>query len=226
MTRGYLRSIAALTAMVGATTTCIANAPAIAESGEVDSGGMHIVASVDRNDVFPAGDDTAVGVPFAHAVKVSGNYSVSLSGVPSVRSGEIAVGYVVGCAVDLSNGITLGIAPAVGASVGIAPSAALTLSMDSSPSVTFAIQPNASVNAGVAGTLQVTLAPGAVTAVVIGAASLDPDATFPYTFGHTNTPLNVSACASPASAMPFVTVRADGASGTAQTTGYGTQFVF
>ncbi|WP_433685490.1 MspA family porin [Nocardia sp. CA-119907] len=125
-----------------------------------------------------------------------------------------------------ARGISIGITPAVGASVGIAPSAALTLSMDSSPSVTFAVQPSVSVNGGIAGTLEVTLAPGAVTAVVIGAASLDQDATFPYTFGHTNTPLNVSACASPASAMPFVTVRADGTSGTAQTTGYGTQFVF
>ncbi|MEV5838303.1 MspA family porin [Nocardia sp. NPDC052112] len=226
MTRGYLRSIAAFTTMVGAATTGIATAPAIAAPGEVDAGGMHIVASVDTSDVFPAGGDTPAGIPFAHAVKVSGNYSVSLSGVSSVRDGEMAVGYVVGCAVDLSNGLSLAITPAVGASMGIAPSAALTLSMDSMPSVTFAVQPSASVNAGLAGTIELTLAPGAVTAVVIGAASLDQDAAFPYTFGHTNTPLSVSSCAAPASAVPFVTVRADGTNGTAQTTGYGPQFTF
>ncbi|MFI6954308.1 MspA family porin [Nocardia sp. NPDC050408] len=223
MTRKYLRSIATLTAIVGA-ATCIAITPADAASGEVDAGGMHVVAAVDMNNVVPAGGDIATGIPFVHAVKVSGNYSVSVDGVSSVRDGEIAIGYLVGCAVDISQGVSIGIAPSVGVSAGIAPELALTLG--DSPSVTVAISPNVGVNASLTGAITVSLAPGNVTAVVIGAASLDQDVTFPYTFGHTNTPLNISGCISPASAMPFVTVRADGTGGTAQTTGYGTEFTF
>lgn len=224
MTRKYLRGTAALTAVVGVATIGIANAPTNAAPGEVDAGGMHIVAAVDTNDVFPAGGDIPTGIPFVHAVKVSGNYSVSVDGVPSVRSGEIAIGYLIGCAVDLSNGVSVGIAPAVGVSAGYAPSVALTLG--SSPSLTIAAQPNVGVNAGIAGSIQVTLAPGNVTAAIIGVASLDQDVTFPYTYGHTNTPLNISSCMTPASAMPFITVRTDGTNGSAQTTGYGTQFTF
>lgn len=223
MTRKYLRIIASLTAIVGA-ATCIANAPADAAPGEAGAGGMHLVAAVDVNNLVPAGDEVSQGIPFVHAAKVSGDYSVSVSGGSSVRDGEIAIGYLIGCAVDISEGVTIGIAPSVGVSAGIAPSLALTLG--DSTSVTVAIQPSFGVNAGLAGAISVTVVPGRVTAVVIGAASLDEDATYPYTFSHTNTPLNLSGCLSPASAMPFVTARVDGTNGTAQTTGYGTQFTF
>ncbi|WSF99200.1 MspA family porin [Nocardia vinacea] len=185
---------------------------------------MHLVAAVDVSNVVPAGGDVAQGIPFVHAVKVSGDYSVSVDGGPSVRDGEIAIGYLIGCAVDIADGISIGIAPSIGVSAGIAPSLALTLG--DSTSVTVAIQPNVGVNAGLAGAISVNLAPGTVTAVVIGAASLDEDAEYPYIFSHTNTPLNISGCLSPASAMPFVTARVDGTNGTAQTTGYGTQFTF
>ncbi|WP_433524243.1 MspA family porin [Nocardia pseudovaccinii] len=209
--------------MIGA-ATCIANAPAEAAPGEAGAGGMHLVAAVDVNNFALAGDDVTQGIPFVHAAKVSGDYSVSVSGGSTVRDGEIAIGYLIGCAVDISEGVTIGIAPSVGVSAGIAPSLALTLG--DSTSVTVAIQPSFGVNAGLAGAISVTVVPGRVTAAVIGAASLDQDAAFPYTFSHTNTPLNVNGCLSPASAMPFVTARVDGINGTAQTTGYGTQFTF
>ncbi|WP_433627117.1 MspA family porin [Nocardia sp. CA-120079] len=222
MTRKYLRIIASLTAMVGA-VTCIANVPADAAPGEAGAGGMHLVAAVDVGNLVLAGDEVTQGIPFVHAAKVSGDYSVSVSG-GSVRDGEIAIGYLIGCAVDISEGVTIGIAPSVGVSAGIAPSLALT--MGDSTSVTVAISPSFGVNAGLAGAISVTVVPGKVTAAVIGAASLDQDATYPYTFSHTNTPLNVNGCLSPASAMPFVTARVDGINGTAQTTGYGTQFTF
>ncbi|WP_433600777.1 MspA family porin [Nocardia sp. CA-135953] len=222
MTRKYLRIIASLTAMVGA-ATCTANAPAEAAPGEAGAGGMHLVAAVDVGNLVPAGDEVTQGIPFVHAAKVSGDYSVSVNG-GSVRDGEIAIGYLIGCAVDISEGVTIGIAPSVGVSAGIAPSLALTFG--DSTSVTVAIQPSFGVNAGLAGAISVTVVPGRVTAAVIGAASLDQDATYPYTFSHTNTPLNVNGCLSPASAMPFVTARVDGINGTAQTTGYGTQFTF
>ncbi|MFE9326008.1 MspA family porin [Nocardia sp. NPDC052278] len=208
--------------MVGA-ATYIANTPADAAPGEAGAGGMHLVAAVDVGNLVPAGDEVTQGIPFVHAAKVSGDYSVSVSG-GSVRDGEIAIGYLIGCAVDISEGVTIGIAPSVGVSAGIAPSLALTFG--DSTSVTVAVSPSFGVNAGLAGAISVTLVPGKVTAAVIGTASLDQDATYPYTFSHTNTPLNVNGCLSPASAMPFVTARVDGINGTAQTTGYGTQFTF
>ncbi|MET7768392.1 MspA family porin [Nocardia sp. NPDC005366] len=207
-----------------------------AEPGEVHSGALHMVASVGGNTVTPAAN-IAMGVPFVHSVKVSGDYSVALDGA-TLRGGEIVAGYLIGCAVDISNGISIGISPSVNVGVAIAPSVGvdfgvdLGLAIDAPPTVGvsagvgFAIQPSVGVDMGLAGELAVNLAPGTVTAAVIGAAALDADATFPYTFAHTNTPLSVNGCLAPASAMPFITVRADARNGTAQTTGYGAVFTF
>lgn len=210
--------------VVGGTIACLGVTSAVAEPGEVDAGGMHVVASVDSNGFVPAGGDISTGIPFVHAVKVSGNYSVALTGASALRGGEMVAGYLIGCAVDISSGISVGISPSVGINAGVAPS--ITLNIGTPPSVSVGVSPSIGVSAGIAGSLAVTLAPGTVTAAAIGAAGLDSDATFPYTFAHTNTPLNISGCLSPASAMPFVTVRADGTGGTAQTTGYGTEFGF
>src|SRR5690606_40226342 len=55
--------------------------------GEVIAGGVRVVASVDDNHWLLAGD-TALGVPFAHAAKVSGNFSVNMQGA-RIRGGEI-----------------------------------------------------------------------------------------------------------------------------------------
>ncbi|MEU2087375.1 MspA family porin [Nocardia beijingensis] len=223
-----------------------------AAPGEINAGGLHLVASANATNVAPAGD-IAPGVPFVHAARVSGDFSVTLDGPTALRGGEIAIGYLVGCAVDISNGISIGISPNVAVDVGIAPSFGLegsltwdspsvelnmpdkqmmmpSLQLVAPPSVTVGaavgIQPSFDVEAGVAFELAVNLAPGSVTAAVIGAAEIDGESEFPYTFAHTNTPLNISGCLSPASAMPFVTVRADSKRATAQTTGYGAPFWF
>ncbi|WP_327147486.1 MspA family porin [Nocardia sp. NBC_01329] len=221
-------------AVAGAVTV---DGSARAEPGEIGSGGLHMVASANSNNVVPS-PETALGVPFAHSVKVSGDFSVALDGESQLRGGEIVAGYLIGCAIDLSNGISIGIAPSVGASAAIAPSVGvdfgvdLGLAIDAPPTVGigagvgFAIQPSVGVESGLAAELAVGLAPGTVTAAVIGAAELDEESTFPYTFAHSNTPLNVSGCLSPASAMPFVTVRADSRGGSVQTTGYGAPFGF
>ncbi|MEU1550606.1 MspA family porin [Nocardia sp. NPDC005745] len=201
---------------------------------EIDAGGLHLIASANANNVVPAGGDVAPGVPFVHAVKVSGDFSVALDGPSALRGGQIAVGYLIGCAVDISNGITVGILPSVGVSAGPAPSfgvnASVTLQKDTPPAITLgaaaAILPSVSINVGLAGEIAVNLAPGSVTAVVIGATAVDGESEFPYTYSHSNTPLNISGCLSPASAMPFVTVRADARRGAAQTTGYGAAFWF
>ncbi|MEV0108565.1 MspA family porin [Nocardia sp. NPDC050799] len=215
---------------------CVAVPPATgAAPGEVVADGLRMVAAVDSGAVVPVGADTAPDVPFAHAVKVSGNYSVGLDSV-AVRAGEIVVGYLVGCAVDISNGISIGISPGVNVGAGIAQGvgvgvgAGMTLAMDAPPGITIttaaSIAPGIGVGAGLAGSLGVNLAPGTATAAVIGATELESDTDFPYTFAHTDTPLHVSGCLSPASAIPFVTARVDGVDTTVQTTGYGDPFWF
>jgi hypothetical protein len=261
MNRKHSRTVAAIVAVVVAATGAFAVSDSVAGAapGEIDAGGLHLIASANANNVVPAGGDIAPGVPFVHAVKVSGDFSVALDGPAALREGEIVVGYLVGCAVDISNGISIGISPSIGAGVGIAPSFGLegsltfdapsvemnmpdqmnmhghqmnmpSLQLITPPSVSVgaavAIQPSFEVEAGLAAELAVNLAPGSVTAAVIGAAEIDGESEFPYTFAHTNTPLNISGCLSPASAMPFVTVRADSRRATAQTTGYGAAFWF
>lgn len=233
MNRRHSRTLAAITAVVVAATGAVADTAAGAAPGEVKSGGLHLIASVDSNNVVPAGD-IALGIPFVHAVKVSGDFSVALEGASPVRFGQIVAGYLIGCAVDVANGISIGIAPSVAVGASISPtfgtSFNLNLAIDAPPSISLgaavAVSPSVGVEAGLTGELAVNLAPGSVTAAVIGTALLDETATFPYTFAHTNTPLSINGCLSPASAMPFVTVRADSTSSTVQTTGYGTSFGF
>jgi hypothetical protein len=254
MNRKHSRTLAAIVAVVVAATGAFAVSDSVAGAapGEINAGGLHLIASVNANNIVPAGGDIAPGVPFVHAVKMSGDFEVAFDGPTALRGGEIVVGYLVGCAVDIANGISIGISPSVGAGVGIAPSFGLegsltfeapsvemnmpdqkmmpSLQLMAPPSVSVgagvAIQPSFEVEGGLAVELAVNLAPGSVTAAVIGAAEIDEDSEFPYTFAHTNTPLNISGCLSPASAMPFVTVRADSRRATAQTTGYGTAFWF
>ncbi|GGL41284.1 hypothetical protein GCM10011588_65060 [Nocardia jinanensis] len=239
MNRKHSYPFAALVAVISAVIGAVAvvDTAAQAAPGEINSGGLHMVASANSNNVVPS-PDTALGVPFAHAVKVSGDFSVALDGDSRLRGGEIVAGYLIGCAIDIANGISIGISPSVGVGVAVAPSVGvdfgvdLGLQIDAPPTVGIgvgvgaALQTSVGVDTGLAGELGVNLAPGTVTAAVIGAAELDEESTFPYTFAHSNTPLNVNGCLSPASAMPFVTVRADSSSGSVQTTGYGDSFGF
>ncbi|MFR9753034.1 MspA family porin [Nocardia sp. 004] len=228
MNRRHSHTLAMITAVILAMTGAIAavDTPAAAAPGEVRSGGLHLIASVDSNTVTPAGGDTATGIPFAHTVKVAGNYSVTFDGTSPLRHGQIIAGYLIGCAVNVADGITIGIVPQVNFGVGFAPFVALNLAIDAPPSITVGFSPQVFMGVGLAGQFAMFLAPGNVTAVVVGAAELDSESEFPYTFAHNNTPLNISGCLSPATAMPFVTVRADGINSSVQTTGYGDQFVF
>ncbi|MEV0031265.1 MspA family porin [Nocardia sp. NPDC050793] len=211
-----------------------------AEPGEVDSGGMHLVASVDANFVKSTGD-LVLGVPFGHSAKVSGNFSTSLDGASPLRRGKIIAGYLVGCAVDISDGIDVSIAAAAGGNVSVT-TGLLGLSLNVPFGINvgeevivdfageFGIDLGGDVTFGVfseiGGEITVAINPGSVTAAVIAEANLDEDSSFPFTFAHSNTALNINGCLTPASAMPFITVRADAANGIVQTTGYGQQFVF
>ncbi|WP_169811793.1 MspA family porin [Nocardia sienata] len=250
---------AVISAVTGAVSTV--DTAAWAAPGQIDSGGLRVVASANSSTSEPSGD-TAMGVPFAHAVKVSGDFSVAAEVGSPLRAGEIVAGYLLGCAVDIANGISVAIAPSVAVATEVAPEVGVDLGVDLGlgavappsdeqdpeadeqqmidPNLDVVAPPEVGVSAGVgaalaqafgiekglAGELAVNLAPGTVTTAVIGAAELDEESTFPYTFAHSNTPLQVNGCLSPASAMPFVTVRADTAGGSVQTTGYGTSFTF
>src|SRR5690606_23545261 len=199
--------------------------------GEVIAGGVRVVASVDDNHWLLAGD-TALGVPFAHAAKVSGNFSVNMQGA-RIRGGEIVAGYLVGCAVDVSEGIGIAIVPEIGAGYEISPTIGgeagieFGLALDAPPEVAIGfggygeLGQTFGVGGALGGEFAIGLAPGTVTALPIGAAALDAESTFPFTFAHTTTPLHVSGCLGPASAMPFVSARVETTGSTLQTTGYG-----
>ncbi|WP_280457938.1 MspA family porin [Nocardia carnea] len=221
-------TVASVTAAAAALGT-----PARAAPGEIGVGGMRLIASVDSTNSAPAGDISA-GVPFSHATKVSGNFSVALDGAPQLQGGRIVAGYLVGCAVDVSEGVSIAIVPEIGGGASIAPytelEVATTFEEGAAPVVTIApligVEPSVGVESALAGEVGVNLAPGTVAPVVVGETELTPETTFPYAFAHAGTPLNVDGCLSPASAMPFVTVTAQTPGGTAQTTGYGTPFEF
>ncbi|WP_419150563.1 MspA family porin [Nocardia vinacea] len=57
-------------------------------------------------------------------------------------------------------------------------------------------------------------------------ANLDEKTVFPYHFIFNNAALNVGQCASPVSAVPFITASVGTPVGIAQTTAYGSQFIF
>jgi len=243
MNRTHASLLSALTALMLATTAVLGTVAPRAHSapGEVNAGPMRIVAAVDSSN-WQNADATELGVPFSHAATVSGNFSVDLEAA-LVRAGEVVAGYLVGCAVDVSEGIGVAIAPEIGTGYNISPAIGtdtgidlsgleLALEMDVPPEVAVGLgafselAQTFGVESALAGELAVGLAPGTVTALPVGAAVLDGFSTFPYTFSHTSMPLHVNGCLSQASAMPFITVRAHTAGSTIQTTGYGDSFNF
>jgi hypothetical protein len=245
MNRKHSRTLAAIIAVIVAATGSFAVSDTVAgaEPGVVGTGGLHLIASVDYNNVVSVGGDVALGIPFAHAAKVSGDFSVVSDGASALRAGQIVAGYLIGCAVDISDGISVSIAAAAGAGVEFTPGIVIELGgidfggfnehgmleelpVVVAPTIALGAETTFGVNGELGGEITVNLAPGSVTAAVIAEADLDEESTFPFTFAHTNTALNVNGCLSPASAMPFITVRAEARNGIAQTTGYGPQFVF
>ncbi|WP_431966882.1 MspA family porin [Nocardia sp. bgisy134] len=274
---------------------------------DVSGAGIHVTTSVENIKVDPPGDRMPnFLMTFAHAAQLSGDYSLNVEG-DGITSGEAVAGFLVGCALSLDNGFTVGIDPEQGLLASISPefsqsnvaarvpntqvtpvstppSATLTPlptpqrasttsrslattsagaattsagaattsagaattspsadttspSADTtSPSVDTtspsASAPSASLGPTVGGTLglaevlEATLAPGQITTVTTVTTNLDNKTVFPYHFIFNNAALNVGQCASPVSAVPFITATVSTAVGTVQTSAYGSQFIF
>ncbi|MCC3311805.1 MspA family porin [Nocardia africana] len=90
----------------------------------------------------------------------------------------------------------------------------------------FNLGPSVGGSLGLSESLTATLEPGQVTPATTATATLDDKTTFPYHITFNNAALNVSQCASPVSAVPFVSTSVSTATGLVQTTAYGDQFTF
>ncbi|NKY85654.1 MspA family porin [Nocardia veterana] len=217
---------------------------------ELSGSGVHLRTSVDDIRVDPPGDRTPnYLMAFSHAAQVSGNYSVTVDGGP-ISSGQAVAGFLLGCGISVAGGVTVGIAPNQELDLSISPSLSppstdtaaptttVTPSTSNHPTVTVtppsgtATAPELSLGPSIGGALGLseelsgTLQPGQVTTATTATATLDDKTTFPFHLAFNNSALNVSQCASPVAAVPFVSASVSTADGLVQTTAYGTQFSF
>ncbi|WP_328401496.1 MspA family porin [Nocardia sp. NBC_00403] len=265
---------------------------------DVSGAGIHLTTSVDNVKVDPPGDRMpSFLMTFAHAAQLSGDYSLTVEG-NGITSGQAVAGFLLGCAISLDNGFSIGIDPNQGLLASISPdfgqsNVAATLpsvtpapgpTTPSAPTISRSAAPisrsaapisrsaapisrsaapisrsaapisrsaastsesaattspsastspsSASLGPTVGGALglteilEATLAPGQITTVTTVTADLDDKTVFPYHFIFNNAALNVGQCASPVSAVPFITATVSTAVGTVQTTAYGSQFTF
>lgn len=204
---------------------------------DVSGSGVHIVASVDTVEVNPPGDRTPKFLmTFSHAAQMSGSYSVTVEGGP-ITSGQAVAGFILGCGITVAGGVTVGIEPNQGLAAAISPSVTPPSVSASPPSGT--VTPSASVTPpdislgpsvggalGVTEVLTATLGPGQVSTATTATAALDGATEFPYQITFNNAALNVAQCASPVSAVPFVTTTVATTKGVVQSTAYGDQFTF
>ncbi|MCM6771901.1 MspA family porin [Nocardia sp. CDC159] len=181
--------------------------PAYAADASVTGAGVDLIASVDEIFWAPAGNRLPSGVPFAHGADVGGRYSVTVSGAP-IQEGIVTAGFIVGCGVSASGGVSVGLSPNQSLTVAIAPA------------------PGVSVGAGVSESLSITLTPGQVAPMALASAPMNSRSEFPYSVTVNHAALDVGQCMSPVSAVPFVSASVTTATGTVQTAAYGDQFTF
>ncbi|MFJ9363668.1 MspA family porin [Nocardia sp. NPDC101769] len=212
---------------------------------DVSGSGVHLTASVDSVAANAPGNRTPnFLMTFSHAAQMSGNYSVNVEGDP-ITSGQAVAGFILGCGISVAGGVTVGIEPNQGVVGAISPTVTpptISVSPPSetpsgtvtplpTPSVsvtppTFSLGPSVGGALGLTEVLTATLGPGQVTTATTATAALDNSTVFPYHITFNNAALNVAQCASPVSAVPFVTTTVSSAQGVVQTTAYGSQFTF
>ncbi|MEU1426428.1 MspA family porin [Nocardia sp. NPDC005746] len=223
-----------------------------APGGDMSAADVHVMASVDSVQVNPPGNRTPnFLMTFSHAAQMSGSYSVTVDGGP-ITSGQAVAGFILGCGISVAGGVTVGIEPNQGLAAAIAPSVTPGSTSVSPPSGTEVtpgstsvsppsgtVTPSASVTPpdislgpsvggalGVTEVLTATMGPGQVTTATTATAALDSATEWPYQIAFNNAALNVAQCASPVSAVPFVTTTVATPRGVVQTTAYGDQFTF
>ncbi|GAB2443614.1 hypothetical protein GCM10027262_61680 [Nocardia tengchongensis] len=174
---------------------------------------------------------------FSHAAQMSGDYSVTVDG-GQITSGQAVAGFILGCGISVDGGVTVGIDPHQGLVGSMSPSISSPSASVSPPSVsgvpTSASPPSVSIDldptiGGILGLSEVLagdLGPGQITKATTATARLDAHTTFPFHIRFSDTSLTVVQCASPVSAVPFVTATVTTARGMTQTTAYGDQFTF
>ncbi|GAB2451853.1 MspA family porin [Nocardia tengchongensis] len=250
MRRSFTVAVAAATvatspAMLGPWASGAELGRAQPPGGDISGGGVHLTASVDSVGANPPGDRTPnFLMTFSHAVQMSGDYSVTVDG-GQITSGQAVAGFILGCGISVDGGVTVGIDPHQGLVGSISPSISSPSASVSPPSVTAvptstsppsvpAGPPSVSLDLdptiggilGLSEVLAADLGPGQITKATTATARLDTHTTFPYRIRFSDTSLTVAQCASPVSAVPFVTVTVTTARGMAQTTAYGDQFTF
>ncbi|MGW3542653.1 MspA family porin [Nocardia niigatensis] len=191
---------------------------------DVSGGGVHVTASVDSVGANPPGDRTPnFLMTFSHATQMSGDYSVTVDG-GQITSGQAVAGFILGCGISVDGGFGVEIGGHQGLGVRALPSAGF-------PS-TSVILPGTGRGRAIIGALGVgeglfgNLGPGQVTVARTETARLDATTTFPHHITFNNAAVNIAQCASPVSAVPFVTATVGTSEGVAQTTAYGDQFTF
>ncbi|MGW4124143.1 MspA family porin [Nocardia sp. NPDC004711] len=192
--------------------------------GDVSGGGVHLTASVDSIGVNPPGERTpSFLMTFSHAAQMSGDYSVTVDG-GQIRSGQAVAGFILGCGISVAGGVDVDVDGSQRLLGSISPSVSPPSSAVGPPSVSLgpAVRGILGVGEGVFG----NLGPGHVTIARTETARLDAATAFPRRIAFDNAALNVAQCASPVSAVPFVTATVSTAQGLAQTTAYGDQFTF
>ncbi|MEU6563920.1 MspA family porin [Nocardia nova] len=261
ITAGAIATVLAATALwAGGAEQSRAQPPAAPPppppAAEATGAGLHLRVSVGNVKVDPPGDRTPnFLMTFAHAAQMSGDYAVQVDGAP-VTSGQTVAGFILGCAVSVAGGVTVGIEPGQGVEASISPDftppdadvpipaarratpaatsvpPSTTTAPPTTTTTTSASPPSLSLGPSVGGNLDLTevltaaLGPGQVTTATTATVDLSDKTTFPYNIVFNNAALNVAQCASPVSAVPFVTATVSSAQGVVQTTAYGAQFIF
>jgi hypothetical protein len=88
---------------------------------DVFGAGIHVTTSVDSVNVDPPGDRTPTFLmTFARAAQLSGDYSLAVEG-DGIMSGQAVAGFILGCALSVDNGFSVGIDPNQGLLASISP---------------------------------------------------------------------------------------------------------
>ncbi|WP_228540060.1 MspA family porin [Nocardia sp. XZ_19_385] len=119
-------------------------------------------------------------------VSVKATAEVTGKSGPRVTSGTITVGYQIGCAVDVSSGLNLGVGATLGANAG----------------VSIMKPPNAGVTASVTPNISTSLKPGSITTITLGEK---PWSESRASITAEQVTVKVDACAGPVTLRSFAT---------------------